>query len=77
MKIVTTLFKTGGSMAVRIPKKFRLKSRKVTLEQKGSSIVIKPVNPSLSDAFSLLADLPADVYAEERVDLPPQSRDEL
>ena len=77
MKVITTLFKTGGSKAVRIPKKFHLKSDKVTLEQQGSSIIIKPLKPKLTDAFLLLSQLPSDFYAEHRADLPPQQRDDL
>jgi virulence-associated protein VagC len=36
------VFWSGGSQAVRLPKKMRLETSQVTLERQGDSIVIRP-----------------------------------
>ena len=36
------LFKHGGSQAVRLPKEFRFEGTEVTIEKRGSEVVLKP-----------------------------------
>lgn len=39
---VASVFTSGNSQAVRIPKEFQLKTKQVTIVQRGSDLVIKP-----------------------------------
>lgn len=39
----TTVFKSGGSQAVRIPKEFRFSSDRVMIERDGDLIILKPI----------------------------------
>jgi antitoxin VapB len=39
----STVFTSGGSQAVRIPKKFRLDGKHVEIERRGQSLVLTPI----------------------------------
>ena len=39
----TTVFISGGSQAVRIPKEFRFDARRVEIERKGATLVLRPL----------------------------------
>ncbi|MFM2197033.1 MAG: hypothetical protein RLZZ505_465 [Verrucomicrobiota bacterium] len=39
----TTVFKSGGSQAVRIPKEFRFDAKNVEIERRGASLILTPV----------------------------------
>lgn len=39
----TTSFKSGGSLAVRIPKEFRFNAKNVEIERRGASLILTPV----------------------------------
>lgn len=39
----TTVFTSGGSQAVRIPKEFRLDAKRVEIERKGGTLVLRPI----------------------------------
>lgn len=39
----TTSFKSGGSLAVRIPKEFRFDAKNVEIERRGASLILTPV----------------------------------
>jgi antitoxin VapB len=68
------VFKSGNSQAVRLPKKFRLRSREVEIFRRGNEIVLREnLNPMVR-AFEILADLPEDIFPEGRKDDPPQDR---
>jgi antitoxin VapB len=38
----TTVFKSGGSQAVRIPKEFRFDAKSVEIERRGASLILTP-----------------------------------
>jgi len=38
----TTVFKSGGSQAVRIPKELRLNAKHVEIERRGASLILTP-----------------------------------
>ncbi len=68
------VFKSGNSQAVRLPKKFRLRSKEVEIFRRGNEIVLREdVNP-MERAFEILANLPEDIFPEGRNDSPPQIR---
>jgi antitoxin VapB len=39
----TTVFISGGSQAVRIPKEFRFDAKRVEIERKGAVLVLRPL----------------------------------
>jgi antitoxin VapB len=51
----STVFTSGNSQAVRIPKEFQLKTKQVKIIQRGADLVIKPKYKTMGD---LLANLP-------------------
>jgi antitoxin VapB len=53
---IAKIFMSGGSQAVRLPKKFRFDAREVRVEQKGTTLVLTPVE---TDAALLFARLDA------------------
>jgi antitoxin VapB len=71
------VFKSGNSQAVRLPKAFRLSGQEVEIFRRGDEIVLRERQRGMERAFQLIANLPEDMFADERVDLPPQSREGL
>ncbi len=72
-----SVFKSGNSQAVRLPKDFQFDVREVEIFRRGDEVVLRRVPKNLSAAFEILASLPEDFMAEGRNDTPPQSRDGL
>jgi antitoxin VapB len=70
----TTVFKSGNSQAVRLPKDLQFSDREVEILKRGDELVLRPVPKNLSQAYDLLATLPADFMADGRDDSPPQER---
>ena len=73
----TTVFQSGNSQAIRIPKEFQFHTKQVEIRREGRSIVLRPAAMTAAEA---LADLPALSEAEARAldvamadldDLPP------
>jgi virulence-associated protein VagC len=59
----STVFTSGGSQAVRIPKEFRLDTKRVEIERKGSSLVLTPINEDdkwPAGFFEFIRENPAD-----------------
>ena len=73
----TRVFQSGNSQAVRLPKKFRVKSKELEIFRRGDEIVLREPAKGLARAFEILTSLPDDFFAEGRKDFPPQSREEL
>jgi antitoxin VapB len=70
----TTVFKSGNSQAVRLPKDFQFNVSEVEIFRRGDEVVLRKVPDNLAAAFELLASLPGDFMAEGRQDAPPQPR---
>lgn len=71
----TTVFKSGNSQAVRLPKDFQFSVSEVEILRRGDEVVLRQVPDTLAAAFELLASLPDDFMAEGRQDAPPQPRE--
>ncbi len=52
---VASVFTSGNSQAVRIPKEFRIKTKQVTIVQRGDELVLKPKYKTFGE---LLTNLP-------------------
>ena len=67
--MLTRLFKSGNSLAVRIPKEFAIDmaSQEVEIERVGNTLVLRPVvQESLGDLMEILASFPKSFLAESR-----------
>ena len=73
----TSVFKSGNSQAVRLPKDFQFDVREVEIFRRGDEVVLRETPRNLSAAFTLLASLPDDFMANGRDDAPPQPREAL
>jgi antitoxin VapB len=67
--MITRTFKSGNSLAIRIPKEiaFMQNSQQVDIERKGDCLIIRPlVSASLTNLTDVLASFPAGFMAEGR-----------
>lgn len=76
LKATTRTFKSGNSIAVRIPREFNLEAGKtLEIKRRGRELVLIERAENLGIVVDILQSMPADFFAEGRVDLPPQERD--
>ena len=61
--VETTVFQSGNSQAIRIPKEFQFHTKRVEIAREGRSIVLRPM---AMPAAVALADLPPLSEAEAR-----------
>ena len=76
--MLTRVFKSGNSMAVRIPKElaFDENIQEVEIERIGNTLVIRPVEAqTLADAMGICAMFTPDFMAEGRDESPEVRRD--
>ena len=68
----TTVFQSGNSQAVRLPKEFRFSSKTVEIFRRGNEVVLREKPRTMGD---LIRDLPAigDDFAEHNSNSPPES----
>ena len=71
------VFMTGRSHAVRLPKEFRFEGTEVEIFRRGDDVILREKPVTVDRLFKVLAQMPNDFYAEERVDEPPQEREEF
>ena len=71
------VFMTGRSQAVRLPKEFRFKGTEVEIFRRGDEVILREKPVTVDRLFKVLAQMPNDFYAEERVDEPLQEREEF
>lgn len=78
---ITTIFTSGNSQAVRLPKAFRFDSKTVEIERRGDEIVLRAKKQTVGDILAQLPQFNAKAGADwEHVDAllqdePPQQRD--
>jgi len=71
---VARVFRSGNSQAVRLPKKFRFKSKEVEIFSRGNEVVLRERHGTMVRAFDLLAGLPDDLEIPDRKNDRPQKR---
>ncbi len=64
----TKVFKSGNSMAVRLPKDCQISGDTVEIIKKGSTIILREIPTTLDKAFELMEHLPADYCVGGRQD---------
>lgn len=76
IKATTRTFKSGNSIAIRIPREFNLEAGKTfEIKRRGRELVLVERAENLGAIVEILQSMPSDFFAEGRVDLPPQERD--
>ena len=70
----TMVFKSGNSLAVRLPTVFHFSVGPVIICMRNDELVIRKVQSDMSKAFKLLTELPDDFMKEGRHDPLPQKR---
>lgn len=76
--MLTRIFKSGNSLAVRIPKEIAFDSevQEVEIERKGNSLLIRPVeNKTLAGIGDIFAMFSPDFMADGREDHEQKERD--
>lgn len=73
----TTVFKSGNSQAVRLPKDLQFDVREVEILRRGDEVVLRRIPAHLGRAFEVLTSLPDDFMADGREDTAPQVRPAL
>jgi antitoxin VapB len=64
--MITKVFKSGNSQAVRIPQEFQILDKEVEIFKRGDELVIRPVRKqSAAILFDLLADMEGPIEREE------------
>lgn len=61
--VETTVFQSGNSQAIRIPKEFQFHTKRVQIAREGRSIVLRPMAMTAAEALS---DLPPLSEAEAK-----------
>jgi len=61
---MASVFKSGNSQAVRLPKEFRVGSRQLIISRRGEEMVLREPPCDLSGAFAALARLPDDFLVD-------------
>lgn len=61
--VETTVFQSGNSQAIRIPKEFQFHTKRVEIVREGRTIVLRPMAMTAAEA---LVDLPSLSEAEAR-----------
>ena len=60
---VASVFTSGNSQAVRIPKEFQIKTKQVTIVQRGDELVLKPKYKTFGELLASLPKLSPDDVA--------------
>lgn len=60
----TTVFQSGNSQAVRLPKEFRFKSKTVEIFRRGDEVVLREKTRTLGDVLASLPPLTAQDHAD-------------
>jgi len=80
MTVTAAVFMSGNSQAVRLPKAFQLKSKRVTIERRGDEIVLREKFPTVRDILENLPPLSPQAsqlwtqVETQLQDAPPQER---
>jgi antitoxin VapB len=60
------IFRHGGSQAVRLPKEFRFEGNEVSIERRGSEVVLKPMRKPKLKTLADVARYLAEKYPQAR-----------
>ena len=72
--MITKVFKSGNSQAVRIPREFRLDTKEVEIFRRGDELVLRKPAKTLAHVVDLLASFSPDFMKGGRRQPRPQKR---
>jgi antitoxin VapB len=72
---VTSLFRNGGSQAVRLPAEFRFEGDRVRIRRQGNGVLIEPMKTDTAELFALFDRLVPDDFMSDRAQPPTPVRD--
>lgn len=72
----TTVYKSGNSQSIRIPKKYRFKTKEAFITKVGDGIMIYPKYKGWKHLFESL-EMFSDDFTENIRDLSPQKREQI
>jgi len=75
--MLTRVFQSGNSQAVRLPKEFRFDVSEVEIFKRGDEVILRSKTRYLTQAFKLLTEMPDDFMENGREDRPPQEREDF
>lgn len=70
----TRIFRSGNSLAVRLPKEFRFKSAEIEIFRRGDEVILRDKPKGLRRAYEIMRQFPEDMVEAIRSDGPPQKR---
>ncbi|OGG51180.1 MAG: hypothetical protein A3F84_27095 [Candidatus Handelsmanbacteria bacterium RIFCSPLOWO2_12_FULL_64_10] len=73
--VETTVFQSGNSQAIRIPKEFQFHTKRVEIFREGKSIVLRPLPTTAAEALADL--LPLSASEGQALDLAMEHVDDL
>lgn len=74
---IESVFKGGNSQTARLPRELQFSTNGGEIARRGDGIVPRQPVGTVKQAFDALASLPGDFLAEDRQDVPAQSREGL
>ena len=77
MAKTASLFWSGGSQAVRLPKEFRMEGEKVRIRKQGSAVVLEPIASDWAWLDAVEGQFSEDFFADGREQPEHQSRPEI
>jgi len=72
--MMTKIFKSGNSQAVRIPKKFHLAGDEIEMKKQRGALVLRPTRKSWASLIESLKEFSDDFMERGRNQPPAQSR---
>jgi antitoxin VapB len=70
----TSVFMSGNSQAVRLPKDFQFDAKEVEIFKRGDEVVLRKKHKNMSILFDVLISMPEDTMAGGRYNPPSQER---
>ncbi|CAN5192875.1 AbrB/MazE/SpoVT family DNA-binding domain-containing protein [soil metagenome] len=74
--ITTRVFASGNSQAIRLPKEFRLATRRVSIRRAGHALIVEPLADDFSRLAAVLNEF-TDDFMTERLEPDAQAREPL
>lgn len=77
MAKVTSVFMSGNSQAVRLPKDFQVPDSHLQILRVGDDIVLRKIPRRADEVFAVLRRMPDDFMSQGREDLLPEEREPI
>jgi len=75
--MITKVFKSGNSQAVRIPKEFKIDTDEIEILKVGDDLILRSPKKDLGRAYDILRSMPKDFFRGGRRQPKMQEREDL